>query len=120
MRPYRGEYLRDKLFGAPSEAVSENRNAFYDGDLDDGNWAMADLESTPEGSEAGRAWKIRERFRRIREVSQEAGAEVPQNLLKLLSSLAKQPVLVPSPAIISSSKRSEEQRDACCEKVCRS
>lgn len=35
MRIYRGEYVHVKSSGAPSEAVPENWDASYDGDLDD-------------------------------------------------------------------------------------
>lgn len=61
---------------------------------------MAGLKFTPRDVGAGRARKIRESCCRVQLSRGKAGAEVPQNLLDLLSSFTKKPTSAPSPATI--------------------
>lgn len=65
LRVFRGEYVRDKFPDASSEMVAKDLNADYDGDLDNGDWAGADLESTPGSAVAGGARKIHKSFHAI-------------------------------------------------------
>lgn len=69
------------------------------GNLDDGDWELADFESTSGGTVDGRASAICESFHHIQQTSQDAGIKVPQILLELLSCMAEMPILVPSQAI---------------------
>lgn len=48
--------------GTPSEVVAEDLAVVHGGDLDNGNWALAALKSTPGGTAAGRARHIHEFF----------------------------------------------------------
>lgn len=45
--------------------VAEYLHIVYSGDLDGGNWAVADFDSTPRRAVAGRAMKVRDSFGRI-------------------------------------------------------
>lgn len=90
---YRGEYVRGTLPSAPSKTAADDSGAVYDGDLDDGDWEVADLEPTPGDVFASRPQKIQECLRRVQQARQEAGLEVPQNLMGLLSSLVDEAVL---------------------------
>lgn len=60
---YHDEYVHHKLPDVSSEVVSEDSDDVFNGDLDNGNWAVADLGSTPEGAVPGRTRKIRQSFR---------------------------------------------------------
>lgn len=44
------------------EASDEDLVAFYDRNLDNGNWVVVNLKSIPGGAMAGRVWKIRKCF----------------------------------------------------------
>lgn len=54
----------------------------FDGALGDGERTLAFLQSTHSGNVAGRARENRGSFRLCLEASQDAGAEVRQNLLE--------------------------------------
>lgn len=43
---YRGEYVRDRLPGAPCRLVADDLGAVYDDDLGDRDWARANFEPT--------------------------------------------------------------------------
>lgn len=61
----------------PRVAITDDVEAFYDGGLDNGYWAVAKLESTHGGAWPGRAQKINEYFRRIQQICWETGTEIP-------------------------------------------
>lgn len=62
LRVHRGEYVRDKSLGVPREVAAEDFDVAYDGSLNDGVWAVADIESTHGSTVAGRAKEISESF----------------------------------------------------------
>lgn len=45
LRVYCGEYIRDKLLGAPIEVVAKELNVVYNGDSDDDDWWL--ISSSP-------------------------------------------------------------------------
>lgn len=93
---YRGKEDREKLPGAPIEVVAEDLNSVYNCALIDGDWAVTDLESTPEGAVCpGLAGEICKSFCCIRQVLREAGVEVQQHLLELVLSLAEESIAAP-------------------------
>lgn len=67
LRTFRGELVRDKLPGAPSEVVAEDLGAVYNGDSEDGDWALADFESRIGDTVAGSRREIRESLLRIQQ-----------------------------------------------------
>lgn len=117
LRTYRGEDVCGKSPGAPSEVSAEDLDAVYDCDLDGGDWALIDLEATPDGTVAGRAREIRESFRCILHARREDGGKVPQNLLELLCSLAEGPIATPSSEITSSLERLKAHCSALSDKL---
>lgn len=100
--------------------VAEDLDDVYDGNLDDGDWAVADLESTPKNAVDGRSRKIRKSFPRFQQAQPKAAVEVPQNLLKLLSSLAEEPNAAPSPSFTPDFEGLEARCTALREEVGRS
>lgn len=82
LRVYRGRYGRDKSLGAPSKVAAMDLHAVFDGDLEVSCWALADLESIPGGTVAGRARKIDVSFRYMKQAPLVAGGGVPKNLLE--------------------------------------
>lgn len=92
-------HVHVKFPDVPSEALAEALDAVYNGDLDDGDWALADLECTPGSTVAGRAGEIHEYFRRVQQARREDNVGVPQKLLELLCCLAINPTAAPSQAI---------------------
>lgn len=113
-RVHRDEYVRKESPGALSETVAGHLAGVYDGDLDDGYWVAADLKSTSEVAVTGHAREIHECLRHVQEVQRETGAKVSQNPFELRSSLAEEPVLIPSPSITPRLKRQEASRDEFC------
>lgn len=92
-------YVRDKSPGAYSEVVAEELDAVYNGDLDDGDWTVADLESTPGVGVASRAKEIRNFYYRIQQVRWEAEMEVPHSWSSCLAwarcQLLRRPITTP-------------------------
>lgn len=82
--------------------------------------ALADLEYTPGLSVADRARDIRKSFHCIQRARRDSGAEVPQNLLEMLSSLAEKPIPAPSEENIPDLERLEAPQNTLCEEVRRS
>lgn len=74
---YHGKYFRDKSPGTHSEVVADDLDDVYDGDLNDGDWALADLEPTTGGTVAGHVREICESFRRNRQARWKADVEIP-------------------------------------------
>lgn len=109
-----------QIAGCTSEVVAETLDAVYNSDLDDDDWALTDLESTPGVTVAVRAREIHESVRCIQQARWEARVEVPQNLLELLSSLAKWPISAPSQVITAIVEPLKAQHIALHEKVGRS
>lgn len=103
--------------GTPSEIVAEDSDAVYDGDLEDGDWAVEDLKCIPRNAIAERALEIRKCFRRILQAHWKAGVKVLQDLLESLSSWTESLIAVPYPAISPTLHRLEEQHNALREKV---
>lgn len=60
LRMYCSKYVREKLPVAPSEVVAEDLDVAHEGDLDDNDSALADLESKLGSTVAGRAKESRE------------------------------------------------------------
>lgn len=114
------EYVRDNLQCVPRKMVDEDLGTVYHGDLDDSDWTVEDLDSTPRSASAGHVREICESFRRIQQTRCKLGKEVPQNLLELLSSLAKEPIAVRSHATTPNLKCLEAQHNAFCEETGRS
>lgn len=96
---YPGKYVRDKSPGAPSEVIVEVMDDVYNGNLNDGDWTLGDLQSTADATVAGREMEISESFSRSQPGAREAGVEVPQHLVELFSNLTGQHIATPSPAI---------------------
>lgn len=44
---YRSEFIPDRLLSTPNEAT--DLNAVYNGNVDDGEWKLADLDFSPQG-----------------------------------------------------------------------
>lgn len=95
LRVYRYKHVRDKSSGAPREGVGDDLNGVYDGYLDDDEWEMPDIHSTPRRFVAIRVREIREFFPRIQQARREANGNVPQTLMKVLSIVAEWPVFAP-------------------------
>lgn len=124
---YRGKYVCDKLPGAPCEIVAESLDVVYNGDVDDGDWAVAELEHAPGGIIAGHAWEFRELTHRIQEALGEADVEDlqnimedPPNVMELLSRMGVEFIAATSPATTSNLARLEAQRNALHEAASRS
>lgn len=75
------------------------------------------MECTSGGSVAGRTREIREYFHCIQQAHREVGVKVRKHLLEILSTLAGEPIAVPSPATTLIAKRLELQRSALYEEV---
>lgn len=57
LRVYPGQNILKTLPGTPSMVATENLNDVYDGNLENDDCAVADLESIPGGAVAARAWR---------------------------------------------------------------
>lgn len=111
-RVFRGEYNRNMLHSAPSEVAAEHLDSVLDGNFDDADYAAVDLWSNANGTFVGRAKKMHKLLRCIQPARRGAGVRIPQNLLKLLNSLAKEPIAEPTLAIAINWKCLEAQHNA--------
>lgn len=92
----------------------EHLDADYNSDIDNGDWAMADLKSASIHASIGRLREIHESFCGIQQ------AEALQNLLELMSRLAEKPIFTSSTETTSSLEHLEAQHNVLCDEAERS
>lgn len=107
----RSEYVCSGDFES-NAVVSEDFGAVYDENMNGGDWAVTDLKSASWSSVAVCTLDVRKWFCRIQEVRPDADADDPRNLLDLLSSLAKESVVVLSATITQTLKHFKAQHDS--------
>lgn len=90
-----GEVIFDRSPSMQDEAAVANLDAVYDGDMDDYEWVVADIDSTPERAVATCAKEIQECFYRVRAMHREARFVVCNRFLELLTDLAEGSAAVP-------------------------
>lgn len=90
-------------------------DAVYDGDLDNGDWVVAELEFTSGDAVAGGEREIRKSFLHIQQAFREGDVEVPYTLLEPLYSLAEQSIDASFLALFPSLECLEARKNALCE-----
>lgn len=101
--------------------ITEDFDTVYDGDLDDGNWVVADLEFTSHGAVSS---LMQERnaslFVFYQQARPELCTDLPRTVLERLHSLSEDLIAATALEITENLKRSEAQRNAHLEHMGRS